>query len=224
MKPRHLLALCGATFVVVLATTATALAATSVTVRIEGSTKTLLAPTVVHTHGGYITKGGTPQGRCPATSAAGALDVATRHGWNGKWYASVPGIFISTIFGVKATGNDYWEVFVENRSSGIGICDIKLHRGEQLLFAVDNGSEKPIVLSGPTLSRVGSAATVSAGYWSGGKLKPLAGAHVHGGGFSAITDRHGRVRVPVSQAGTLVLQADEHGYIRAAPLHLHELP
>ena len=37
-------------------------AGTSVSVRVEGLTRTLLPTTVVHTHSGSITKGGTPAG------------------------------------------------------------------------------------------------------------------------------------------------------------------
>jgi hypothetical protein len=224
MKSRHLLALCGATLAVVLAP-AVAFAATKVSVRVEGAAKTLLAPTSVSVPGsGSITKGGTPSGACPRSSAAGALDAATGHRWAGKYYASVPGIFISSIFGEKPTGNFYWTVFVNNQTSALGVCAVKLHRGDQLLFAVTNGSQAPIVLTGPSRLRVGRTATVSTGYYAAGRLKPLAGVHVHGGGVSAVSDRHGRVRIPITHSGTLVLRADEHGYIRAAPLRLRELP
>ena len=53
--------------------------------RVEGAGKTLLGPTVVETHSGWITKDGTPKGTAwPDTSATGALDVATRHDWGGS--------------------------------------------------------------------------------------------------------------------------------------------
>jgi len=108
----------------------------TVTVQIKTLTKTLLRPTAVRGHPGWITKGGTPRGKCSASSAAGALDAATHGRWTGKYYASVPGIFITSILGVKPTGSDYWGIFVNNRASGSGICDIHLHAGERLLFAI----------------------------------------------------------------------------------------
>jgi Domain of unknown function (DUF4430) len=108
----------------------------TVTVQIKTLTKTLVRPTAVHGHAGWITKGGTPRGKCRASSAAGALDAATHGRWTGKYYASVPGIFITSILGVKPTGSDYWGIFVNNQSSGSGICDIKLRAGERLLFAI----------------------------------------------------------------------------------------
>src|SRR5439155_1094799 len=81
-----LIALCGATIAVFAVTPAAPLAAagTNVTVRVEGAKKTLLPATSASTHSGWITKAGTPTGKCPASSAAGALDVATSHNWGGK--------------------------------------------------------------------------------------------------------------------------------------------
>jgi len=108
----------------------------AVTVQIKTLTKTLLRPTTVHGRAGWITKGGTPRGKCSARTAAGALDAATHGNWTGKYYASVPGIFVTSILGVKPTGSDYWGVFVNNRSSNSGICDIELHAGERLLFKI----------------------------------------------------------------------------------------
>jgi hypothetical protein len=113
-----------------------AVAGPTVTVQIKTRTKTLLRPTAEHGEKGSITKGGTPKGKCPGNSAAGALDAATHGKWTGKYYASVGGIFITSILGVKPTGADYWSVFVNNKSSSSGICAVKLHAGEHLLFKV----------------------------------------------------------------------------------------
>src|SRR5947209_17632181 len=53
----------------------------TVKVQIKTPTKTLLGPTRVRGRTGWITKGGTPRGKCSARSAAGALNVATRGRW-----------------------------------------------------------------------------------------------------------------------------------------------
>jgi hypothetical protein len=108
----------------------------SVTVQIKTMTKTLLAPKKVHGGTGWITKGGTPSGKCPAGSAAGALNAATHGRWTGKYYASVGDIFVTSILGVKPAGKDYWNVFVNGKSSSKGICDIKLRAGQRLLFKI----------------------------------------------------------------------------------------
>jgi hypothetical protein len=108
----------------------------SVTVQIKTTSKTLLRSTAVHGSVGWITKGATPRGKCPASGAAGALTAATHGHWTGKYYASVGGIFITSILGVKPTGSHYWEILVNNRPSSKGICAIKLKAGERLLFKI----------------------------------------------------------------------------------------
>lgn len=193
---------------------------TTVTVRIEGLGRTLLAPTQVQARsGGWITKGGTPTGKCSTATAAGALDVATHHRWNGKWYASVPGIFVSSILGAAPTGNDYWTIFVNNVSSSEGLCSLKLHRGEQLLFAVTDGSQTPLVLSAPSSTTAGKAFKVTVDdVTANGKRKPVAGAHLTGTGVNATTNSHGIASITPAKAGTLVIKASHAGEIRSAPV------
>jgi hypothetical protein len=138
MNRKTLVALLGA-IVLVLTASGAALAAgsgPSVSVQIKSTTKTLLKPTAVHGEKGWITKGGTPRGKCSGASAAGALDAATHGKWTGEYFASVPGIFITSVLGVKPTGHDFWGVFVNGKSSSTGICDIKLHAGEKLQFKI----------------------------------------------------------------------------------------
>ena len=122
-----------------LAASSAALAAGSgpaVTVQIKSLTKTLLKPTSEHGETGWITKGGTPTGKCPGASAAGALDAATHGKWAGKYYASVGGIFITSILGVKPSSSGFWEVVVNGKPSNTGICGVKLRAGEKLLFKI----------------------------------------------------------------------------------------
>jgi hypothetical protein len=138
MNRKTLAALAGA-IVMALASSAGALAAgsgPSVTVQVKTLTKTLLKPTAVHGEKGSITKGGTPRGKCPGASAAGALDAATHGRWTGKYFASVGGIFITSILGVKPHGSDFWEVVVNGKPSNKGVCEVKLHTGERLLFKI----------------------------------------------------------------------------------------
>jgi uncharacterized low-complexity protein len=138
MNRKTLAALAGA-IVMALASSAGALAAgsgPSVTVQVKTLTKTLLKPTAVHGEKGSITKGGTPRGKSPGASAAGALDAATHGRWTGKYFASVGGIFITSILGVKPHGSDFWEVVVNGKPSNKGVCEVKLHTGERLLFKI----------------------------------------------------------------------------------------
>jgi hypothetical protein len=195
----------------------------TVTVRVEGLTKTLLVPATVTTHTGSITKDGTPAGACPATSAAGALDVATHHDWSGSYDKSY-GLEVISILGEShpfTPAKDYWEVFVNNVAAQAGVCDLSLHSGQQVLFAAvpDNGpSEYPIVVQVPKHATVGKAFAAKVAFYNAkGKRQPLAGATVSGAGKSVKTSHAGTVRLTAKKAGTVVLKVSEKGYIRSAP-------
>ena len=122
-----------------LATGGVALAAGSgpaVTVSIKSANKTLLKPTTEHGEKGWITKGGTPHGKCSGASAAGALDAATHGKWTAKWYAKYNDIFVTSVLGVKPTGSQFWEILVNGKPASTGACEIKLHAGQKLAFKI----------------------------------------------------------------------------------------
>jgi Domain of unknown function (DUF4430) len=137
MHRKTLIALLGAMLIAVTAA-GSALAAGSgpaVHVQIKSLTKTLRQVTV-HGQTGWITKGGTPRGKCSGNSGAGALNAATHGRWTGKYYASLHDIFITSVLGVKPTGSQYWSLYVNGKSASTGACGVKLHPGEKLLFKV----------------------------------------------------------------------------------------
>lgn len=221
MPIRRISAVGGAALALVLLTSTAALAAgTTVSVRVEGVKRTLLAPTVVHTHSGSITKGGAPAGACPASSAAGALDQATHHNWGGRYSSSVGGIFITRILGEKhvfSSRGFYWAIWVNNRFATAGVCDLKLHRGDQLLFAPypGKGTVAPIGLSGPRRAKVGRPFKLKVvSYTPRGVAKPLAGAHVG----RVVSNKRGIATVSAKHAGKLKLTASEAGFVRSAPI------
>jgi hypothetical protein len=240
MHQKTFLALCGATAVVVPAlafasapaaritrppAARTAAAGPVVTVRVEGRTRTLLEPRLVHTSSGWITKGGAPVGKCPATSAAGALDDATRHNWSGTFSTSFGDYFITKILGEAQTGKSfYWAIWVNNRFATTGACGIKLRSRDQVLFAVDSVAhhEHPTAIRQVGDATAGRPFTVKAQWFSdGGTANALAGARISGTGVSATTDSHGLAVLTPTRAGTLVLKASRAGYVRAAPLTVH---
>jgi hypothetical protein len=90
----------------------------------------------VHGEKGSITKGGTPKGKCPGNSAAGALDAATHGKWSGKYFSSFSDIEVTSILGVKAPGSDFWELVVNGKPASKGVCAVKLRPGEKLLFKI----------------------------------------------------------------------------------------
>ena len=139
MNRKTIGALVGA-LVLALAACSAALAAgtgPSVTVQVKSTSKTLLKATTVHGEKASVTKGGTPKGKCPGNSAAGALDAATHSKWTGKYYASVPGIFVTSILGVKPSGSSsFWELVINGKPASKGICAVTLHAGQKLLFKI----------------------------------------------------------------------------------------
>jgi hypothetical protein len=202
-----------------------AAAGTSMTVRVEGKTRTLLAAKTVRTHTGFITKGGAPSGACPATSAQGALDVATNHRWSGSFSTSYNEYLIKTILGdIESTSKFYWGIWINDRYATTGACEIKLHAGDRVLFAVDSVAhhEHPIEFARVKNQRSGHPFGVKLVWFSdAGKNKPLAGARVTGSGVSAVTNRSGVAKITAAHAGTLKLNATHAGYIRAATLRVH---
>lgn len=137
MNRKTLIALSGA---IVLAVTvslaAVALAAASPKVSVQIKVGRKVHSSLVTGERGWITRFGTPRGKCSGASAAGALDRATHGVWTGKYYASVGGIFVTSILRVKPAGNAYWSLYVNGHSSNLGICQVKLRRGEKLLFKI----------------------------------------------------------------------------------------
>jgi hypothetical protein len=221
MRIRRILVLASAIAALCLVVVSTALAAgTSVSVRVEGLKRTLLPAKVVQTHGGSsVTKGGTPAGTCPSTSAAGAFNTATKGRWNGS-YSSGIGTEINSILGETHTytpNGYYWGIWVDNKFATQGICDLKLHRGEQLLFAPApaKGFVYPIVLTAPHGATAGRSFQVKASYYNAkGARKPLAGATFKG--ISGKTNQQGVVSVTAQKKGKLSLTASAKGYIRSA--------
>jgi hypothetical protein len=224
MHRKFIVAVVGAVAFALVSSSAGAGAATApaVSVRVEGLKHTLLEPTVVHVHGGSLTKFGAPSGACPAGSAAGALDRATRHHWVGTWSSSFHDYEITSILGEKHsfTSKFFWEIFVNNVPASFGACALKLHRGEQLVFAAVpvSATEYPIVLSPVGQPSTGHPFAVKVFYIKHGKRKPISGARITGAGLVATSNRHGVATVTPPGAGRLVLHASAKGFVRSAPL------
>ncbi len=138
MQVRHVSsAAVAAIAALVMVPAALAAAPETVTVQVQGKSKTLLAATSVTVATGSITKGGAPAGKCPDDSAQGALNVATHGHWSGKWYASYDEYYITAILGTSETGKKYyWGLYVNGALASKGACDVKLKSGDKILFKV----------------------------------------------------------------------------------------
>ncbi len=229
MTRTRTLALLGVTATTALAGAAPALAGTTVTVRIEGKNKTLLATRKVTTSSGWLTRFGAPKGACSAGSAAGALNTATHGAWSGRYgVGGYADYFITRILGdVESGSRSFWDIFVNDVSAASGACGITLHRGEQLLFAAVSASVHtyPLGLQGPSHALVGATVSVKTLWFDArGKAKPLAGALVTGSGVNAKSSAQGIVHIHISHPGTLSIRASKRGYVRSDSLRIVEQP
>jgi hypothetical protein len=219
MTSRSILALGGASLTLAVAPGA-ALARQKVSVRIEGATHTLQAARTVQPPSGFITKFGAPAGACPADSALGALNVATHGRWKGTFYTSFNDFLITSILGEKPNvKTGYWGIWVDNRYATTGACEIKLKRGDRLLFAVDSAKthEHPLGIIAPASATTGKPFTLKVvSYSDKGKATPLVGAHVRRGSSNFVSGNRGRVTITARAAGKLTYTATDKGYIRSA--------
>ena len=219
MHKKTILALGGATLALAVASPAALGAGTQVTVRVEGKKKTLLHTDMVRTHGGFITSNGAPARACSANSGAGALDVATDHRWKATWSTSFSDFLIKSILGdTESTSKFYWGIWINNRYATSGACGLKLHRGDQLLFAVDSVAhhEHPLAIQAPKQVQSGKPFNVKVVYFTdSGKSKPAAGVRLTGVGKAPVTNKHGIARLRISGFGTLAMGAVGKGFIRA---------
>lgn len=218
MKISRFTALGGIAAITALALSAPALGAKpSVTVRVEGLTRTLLPATVAHAEAGSITKARTPAGACPGSAAIGYFDSATHHRWGGS-YSSGLGVEVTSVLGethkFSAKGY-YWGLWVNNKFASAGLCTLKLKPGDQLLVAPapGSGTAYPIILSAPAHAKAGAPFSVTASYIKKGPATPLAGVKVTDGG--TVTNKQGVATVSVTKAGKVTLVATLKGYIRA---------
>jgi len=193
--------------------------APTVSVRIEGPRRTLLQARMVRPGSGYITRYGAPRGVCPEDSVQGALNAATRGRWGGSYSAQYQEYFITSILGVQESGKQvYWEILTDNVPAQAGACQLRLHRGEQILFAPVPASGpyvEPIGLRAPARATVGRAFSVRVvAYDARGRAHPLAGVSVIAGSERATSNAQGLVRLTATRAGRLTIRAQRRGYIR----------
>jgi hypothetical protein len=217
---RAAVVLSASALVAVPAAFAASSAPASVTVRIEGKTKTLLAATPVKTTSGSITTGGAPAGKCPATSAQGALQDATHGGWKGSWSKQYSEYYITSILGdTEASAKAYWAIYVNGVYATAGACDIPLKSGDAVLFAVIPGKGKtPEALSTsiPAKGIDGDQITPIVVYYDAkGHKHAVPGATVTLGHVTDKTNGAGITKaITLTGSGRQTLKVSKPGYVR----------
>jgi hypothetical protein len=208
-----------------LAAPAALAAGPTVSVRVEGASRTLLKPSPVTLSGKSVPG----NAECGPASAGAALDQAANGGWD-------RGSFVTELLGEKHdySHGDFWAEWIDRGAGykyGGGLCADQLRAGDEVLMLVDQApygegsqAEVPLNLKGlpkrvapgrPVTLRV--MGTVLSSFDPGaGDTVPIAGATVSGGGRSAVSDRRGRVTLRFPKARTVRLRAAKAGDVASA--------
>jgi hypothetical protein len=197
---------------------APALAAPTVTVRVEGANATLLERTAV-TLGSAMVNG------CAGNTASAAIEAATHGDWDRQQYTK-------TILGETHdfSSSDYWAEWLNHGSgykAGGGICTDALADGDEVLMLADHSgpapdyppSVLPLDLEGvPATAVAGGTVTVTVVEYRSATLTPgegtrtpVAGATVTGGAAPVATGPDGTAVVRFGSSGTALLRARRPG-------------
>ncbi len=196
----------------------------TVTVRVlaptgSGSYETLTPITQVTTTTVEVTKDG---GSCSGTSAGGALELATKGDWEGKWDSSFGDYEVIAIDGHAFPFEGpppYWSFWLNDREAPVGICEAELEPGDQVLFVPrcyppETGPAEPaceptgLAITAPATAEVGQPVAIAVDrYNAEGKRSPAAEVDVSGWGGSTMTNVEGKA--------TIVFPGDETYTLRA---------
>lgn len=192
----------------------------TVTVRVLGPApnyETLTPTTVVTTTSMPVTKDG---GSCSGTSAAGALELATKGDWEGAWSEEYGDYEVESIDGRSypfGEGLPYWSFWLNNKEATTGICEAELEPGDQVLFfpkCYGEEGKKPecepgvLSLEAPATAEVGKPVTIAVvRYNAKGERSPAPEVNVGGWGGSKTTNGEGKA--------TIVFPGDETYTLRA---------
>jgi hypothetical protein len=200
--------------------------AASVSVRIEGDTRTLASATVA-TSGSSVGKPGDPT--CAGNTALDALNAATGGNWDGPFYAGL-GYAPESLLGeahVFAAGS-YWAFWLNDAYSAAGVCDVAVQEGDELLFFPDCATTgctpvTPLRLGAvPATVRPGQAVAVRVEQLTAPvypatetTAAPAAGATVTLGGVSATAGADGTATLTPAGSGPQTVQATKAGSVRS---------
>jgi len=213
---------------VILAFAATpALAAPSpVTVRVEGTSDTLIPRTALTTTTATVNKDGVAGHDCTGTSAAGALEQASGGDWAGAWNAGL-GYSVNAVKGETHTfgSGQFWGFFINDALASSGICGVELQTGDSVLLAPISETATSFGVLGvsgvPATAPLGQPITVkvtrtTSDFTGTVTSDAVPGATVSGGGASATTGADGSAQIVLGTRGPTSLRATDSGDIRSA--------
>lgn len=214
--------------ILAVAVSASPALATTVTVRVEGASDTLVPQTAVNTTATAVNKDGVAGHDCTGTSAAGALEQATGGGWTGPWNAGL-GYSVNAVKGESHLfgGGSFWGFFLNDKLAPVGICGAELQAGDKVLFApigetatsfgVLDVSGVPAIVAPGRPFTVTVARTVS-DFSPASTREVVAGATVSGGGATATTAADGVAQLTLTARGPASVRAAHGSDIRSPSL------
>jgi hypothetical protein len=204
-----------------------AAAATTVSVRIEGPSKTIFEGPVtpaVQTVDGGDGKGpqkcdGTNGGAnpTPGPTPTSVMDTAIRgsgRSWQGNFDASFQDFLVNRIGSTSSTNTQFWGVAVDGKSLEVGGCQAIVKPGQEVLWAFDSFGKQLLHASGPKQVSAGKVASFKV--IDTEKGTPVAGAKIGG----ARTNANGIAKLRFSHRGTRRLKATAAKSIRSNQLRL----
>ncbi len=194
----------------------------SVIVRVEGESHTLVGPVQVQTPEAPVSASSSPEHTCAGDSALGALAVATAGEWGGAFYEEFGGYAIESVAGESHTfaSGSFWDVWFGHREATVGLCDILAPESgsEVLLFPCSASAPScpsPLAISAPASANVGEPVTVHViSYDSSGASAPASGASITGGATPATTASDGSATVTFATPGQVTLAVSSPEAVR----------
>jgi hypothetical protein len=202
----------------------------NVTLRVEGLTQTLVPRTPILTDNRVVNKDGVAGHDCTGTSAAGALEIGTAGDWGGSFFAGL-GYSVERVFGETHAfpQPDFFSLWINNRSSPVGVCGAELQAGDDVLIFVDRCESDPITFActnPPVLPlRLIAPSTVAPGTPFDVSVVEIApdatesqeaGATIEGGDAPATTNAAGVATVTLGAGGLHALRATKPNRARSA--------
>ncbi|MBA3809496.1 MAG: hypothetical protein H0X28_14060 [Solirubrobacterales bacterium] len=200
----------------------------TVSVRVEGLSGTLIAPTQVTTASAPMVKDGNSEHACSGTSALAALQLASAGNWSGPWNSKFHQYEIysiageSHLFEAEASANYYWSFWLDEHEATEGACEAELQPGDRVLFfpgcfgAACPPAPAPLGIEAPPSANVEEAITIKVkSYGSGGEAAAVSGASIEGAQSTLSTDANGSALVHFSAPGIYTLWASAPATVRS---------
>jgi hypothetical protein len=199
----------------------------NVSIRVEAKSRTLVKERTVTLADAPVIKDGNPEHSCNGQRAIGALQQGTGGNWDGQWFEGL-GYSASEIMGHTPKSPGYFELWINNRLSSLGLCDAELDAGDDVLMFVQDcefdpdlgACANPVTPLGVRVAKTipkGEVRTVKVvDYDAQGKATAERGATVYvNGKVLGKTNREGKIKVRGSKLGVATVYAKKQNKARS---------